>query len=103
MAPLACPSMRCTTLRFAPAEIATAVCRRSCAVTRGNVSSASWQRATPGEPAFLAGGTEVAAVRCGSEQVLATLPAAVAANAVVTKAGTTTVRFLIDLRLRTTN
>ena len=48
MAAEACPSIRCTTLGFAPDAIASeaAVCLNACAVTRGNVLSAVWHRCT---------------------------------------------------------
>jgi hypothetical protein len=100
-------SIRCTTFAFAPELIArlAAVWRSECGVTRRNVGSACWQRATAvGSQAPTADGLACnrpsAALAASGPRPL---PSAVRANASATNAGTATVRFRPLLSVPTMN
>ena len=96
--------MRCTTFTLAPAEMASeaAVCRRACALIRGNVGSASGS-APPRPPA-----TSVSPGGGGSRRSAAArstrrgpYPRQVAANSSTTNPANSTVRALPDLSVPT--
>src|SRR5271166_1730840 len=97
IAALAWPSIRWTTLTLAPALIArdAAVCRSACAVIRGNVGSAAWQRATAPDShdSVDDGVPRYPPSADGHLSSSRPLPSAVAASASTTTAASTTVRF----------
>ncbi len=80
-----------------------AVWRSACAVTRGNVGSACWQRATAPDSheSVDDGGARYPPVCDGHSRSSRPLPSTVRASASTTKPGSTTVRPLPDLRVPT--